>query len=175
MKQKKNRNHIIFISIIALAICILAVSQGIPVMAKSVTSSKKLSISRSSMKMNPGAQKNLTIKNTHKKVKWSSSNRKIAVITSQTGKYKTKAVIQAKKTGTCTITVKSGSVKRKCKIRVLEDSKNRNSDTKPNSTINPNTNADNTTAGIQFESVSATENSIAVTLKIYNNTKYEAV
>lgn len=173
MKQKQNKNHIIFISVMALAICILTVNQGIPAMAKSVTSFKKLSVSRSSMKMNPGTQKKLTIKNAHKKVKWSSSNRKIAVITSKTGKYKNKAVIQAKKTGTCTITVKSGSLKRKCKIRVLEDSNTRNSDTKPNSNINPNTDTGSTTVGVQFESVSATESSIAVTLKIYNNTKQQ--
>lgn len=164
MKQKKNKKHII--PVIILTICILTTNQGIPAIAKSITASKKLSISRSSMKMNPNTRKKLTIRNATKKVKWSSSNRKIAVIKSKTGKYKNKAVIQAKTPGTCTITAKSGSLKRKCKIRILEDSKN-------NTNLNTDTPIGSTTAGVQFESVSATKNSIAVTLKMYNDTKKE--
>lgn len=164
MKQKKSRKRIIFISVIALAICILSADQGSLTIAKSMAAIKKLNISRSSLKMKSGTQKKLTIKNAHKKVKWSSNNRKVAVIKSKTGKYENKAVIWAKTSGTCTITAKSGNAKGKCKIRVLKVSKD---NTNPNS----NTNADDTTAGIQFESVSVTKDSIAVTLKMYNNAK----
>lgn len=169
--MKSKQKYITFIYTITLAICILTANQSISATAKSATSSKKLNISRSSMNMKPNTQKKLTIRNAHKKVKWSSSNRKIAVITSKTGKHKNKAVIRAKKAGTCTITVKSGSIKRKCKVRVLEDGNTHN--TTPNSNIKPNADTNGTTAGIEFETVSATENSIAVTLKMYNNTKQQ--
>lgn len=187
MSQKQNKNHCIFISIITLLLCITAADPNATVSAKSTATPKKLNISRSSMNMKSGSQKKLTIRNAHKKVKWISSNRKIAAITSKTGKYRNKAVIRAKKAGSCTITAKSASVKCKCRVRVLkknnahnsapESSQKPNADTgnstqKPNQ--KPNTNTDTVrTAGIQFESVSTTENSMAVTLKMYNNTEQQ--
>lgn len=154
--------------IITLAICILAATQIIPVTveAANTSKSKAITISRSSMNAKPGDKVKLSIKNTSKKVKWSSGNHKVAVITSKTGKYKSKAVIRIKKQGNCTITAKVGKLKRKCKIRVSKDNNT-------NSHTDLNTNTTGTTAGVQFESVSATESSIAVTLKIYNNTKQQ--
>lgn len=133
---------------------------------------KKLTISRSSMKMSPGDKVKLNIKNANKKVKWSSGNRKIAVIASKSGKYKNKAVIRAKKQGNCTITAKVGKQKRKCKVRIktTEEYENRHSD----NTADVQFEKDNA-AGIQFEKVSATDDSIAVTLKMYNYTKQPIV
>ena len=51
------------------------------------------------------------MKNTKKKVKWSSSKKAVASVTK-------KGVVKAKKKGKATITIKAGSLKKTCKITV---------------------------------------------------------
>ena len=58
-----------------------------------------------------------TVKGSRKKVKWSSSNKSVATVTS-------KGLIKGKKAGKATITVKCGKLKKKCKVTVKQaDSK----------------------------------------------------
>ncbi|MCD7824716.1 MAG: Ig-like domain-containing protein [Clostridiaceae bacterium] len=79
--------------------------------------SKKASVSKS-MSITVGKTKKLTVKNANKKVKWSTSNKKVAKVTKSTGKKKNVATIKGVKAGTATITAKVGKQKLKCKVTV---------------------------------------------------------
>lgn len=68
-------------------------------------------ISKSKASVNKGKTITLSIKNTKQKVKWSSSNKKIATVNS-------KGVVKGIKKGTVTITAKVGNKKYTCKITV---------------------------------------------------------
>lgn len=60
----------------------------------------------------------LSIKNPTKKVKWTTSNKKVVAIKSIRGKNKKTCTIKAKKKGEATITAKVGKKKFKCKVTV---------------------------------------------------------
>ena len=78
---------------------------------------KKVSISKKSASMTVGSKLTLKLKNAKaSKVKWSSSNKKIATVSS-------KGVVTAKKKGKATITAKYGSKKYKCTITVKAKAK----------------------------------------------------
>ena len=76
-----------------------------------VVSAASVKISKTKYKMNKGEKFTLKVTGTKKTVKWSSSNKKIATVSS-------KGKVTAKKKGTVTITAKVGSKKYKCKITV---------------------------------------------------------
>lgn len=66
----------------------------------------------------------IKVKNARKKVKWSTSNKKIAKIANTGGKYRRKAVIKAgSKAGTCYIRAKVGKKTLKCKVIVKKYTK----------------------------------------------------
>lgn len=77
-------------------------------------------LNRQTVSITVGKTVQLTVKNTKAKVKWSSSNKKIATVT---GKGK----VKAKKAGKATITAKVGKKSFKCKVTVK---KRRNVDKK---------------------------------------------
>ena len=61
----------------------------------------------------------IKVKNAKKKVKWSTTNKKIATIKKTKGKYRQTATIKAgKKKGTCYIKAKIGKKTLKCKVKV---------------------------------------------------------
>ncbi len=79
-------------------------------------------INKSKYTMNVGEKYTLKMKGTKKKVKWSTSNKKVATVNS-------KGKVTAKKKGTATITAKVGNKKYKCKIKVEKPTINKNSKT----------------------------------------------
>lgn len=84
--------------------------------ASAATKAAKLSKSKASVTV--GKTVKLSVKNATKKVKWSTSNKKIAKVSKTSGKKKATAVIKGVKAGTATITAKVGNKKLKCKVTV---------------------------------------------------------
>lgn len=93
-----------------------------------VDAAKKVKLNKSKLSLNVGKSYTLKLKNNKRKVKWSSSKKKIATVTK-------KGKVTAKKTGNCNITAKVGKKKYVCKVTV----KNKKS-------IVPNTNNNNSNA-----------------------------
>ena len=100
--NKRNR-----ISILIIAVLVLFVSIGSAVNVDAAT----VKLNKKSVTLKVGKTVTLKVKGTKKKVKWVSSNKKVATVT-QKGKVK------AKKKGTATIYAKVGKKKLKCKIKV---------------------------------------------------------
>lgn len=75
-----------------------------------------VSLSRKDELLAIGDHFDLTLKNTKSKVKWSTSNKKVATI-KKISKYKYR--VYGKKAGKATITAKVGKKKYKCKVQVL--------------------------------------------------------
>lgn len=91
-------------------------------------------INKKSISIKVGKTYKLKVKGTKKKVKWSSSNKKVATVSS-------KGVVKGKKAGKATITAKVGKKKYKCKVTVTAVKKNtpstNNTSTTPQSTPVP--------------------------------------
>lgn len=88
---------------IVLAVGMLSVSQ--------VSAASKLKLNAAKANLTVGQSKQLKVKNTKKKVTWSSNKKSVATV-SKTGKVK------AKKAGKTTITAKVGKTRLKCVITV---------------------------------------------------------
>lgn len=81
--------------------------------ASTVMAAKKpgAKISKAKLTLTVGQSYKLNVKNYKKKVKWSSSSKSVATVSS-------KGKVTAKKAGTATITAKAGKKKLKCKVTV---------------------------------------------------------
>ena len=80
---------------------------------------EKMKLTKKKITMETGTAARLRVKNVHKKVKWSSSNRKIVRVTRIKGKYGQSVVLKAgKKTGTCWVRARIGKKVLKCRVRV---------------------------------------------------------
>lgn len=79
--------------------------------AKPKLNKKKLSVTK-------GDTATLTVKKAKKKVKWSTSKKKIVKITKVSGKKKSQAVIKGVKPGKAVVTAKVGKKKLTCKVTV---------------------------------------------------------
>ena len=75
-------------------------------------------ISSKSASLDPGDKMTIRLRNAKGKVKWSTSSRKVAVVSKRRGKKGAVITVTAKKAGTCTITAKSAGRKYKCRITV---------------------------------------------------------
>lgn len=82
-----------------------------------IDASAKVKINKNSVTMNSGETITLKVNGTKKKVKWSSSNKKVVIVNN-------KGKITAKKKGTATITAKVGGKKYRCKVIVKNKDKN---------------------------------------------------
>ena len=71
----------------------------------------KIQLNKKKVTLIVGEKTKLKLKNNKKKVKWSSSKRTVAIVSS-------KGVVTAKKKGTATITAKAGKKKYTCKVTV---------------------------------------------------------
>ena len=90
-----------------LAVCFALVLMAAPI--RSEAAAPKLNKKTASVTVGKTVQ--LTVKNTKSKVKWSTSNKKIATVTS-------KGLVKGKKVGTATVTAKVGKKSLKCKVTV---------------------------------------------------------
>ena len=104
---------------IFIAICSFSFLQvtimNLPI--SSIVEASSIKISKTNYTLSVGSTYKLKIKGTSKKVKWSTSNKKIATVNSS-GK------VTAKKKGTCTITGKVNGKKYTCKITVKKSISN---------------------------------------------------
>ncbi len=89
-----------------------------------VQAAKKVKINKSKATIKVGQTVQLKVKNTKKKVKWKTSNKKVATV-SKKGKVK------GKKVGKATITAKVGKKKYRCKVSVIASATSNNTVQKP--------------------------------------------
>lgn len=80
--------------------------------AGTITQAAKVKLNKSKQTMEVGQKVKLKVKNYKKKVKWSSSKKKVAQVSK-------KGVVKAKTPGKTVITAKAGNKKMKCKITVI--------------------------------------------------------
>ena len=98
--------------LLMIALCLFLCQAGAQAAAKP-------SLSRKSLTIKAGKTKTLSVRHASRKVKWSTSNKKIAKIKKKSGKHNQKVVIKAgKKAGKCYIKAKIGKKTLKCKITV---------------------------------------------------------
>ena len=93
-------------SVAAIAITVVAVNP------MSTDAKKAVKLNKSKLTLQTGKTSKLKLKNTKKKVKWSSKNKKVATVSS-------KGVVKAVSVGKTTITAKSGKKKYSCKVTVV--------------------------------------------------------
>ncbi len=75
-------------------------------------------LSKSKVSMDIGVKETIKLKNSKSKVKWSSSNKKVAVVMKKCGKNGSIITVKTKKHGTCKITATSGGKKYRCTVKV---------------------------------------------------------
>lgn len=86
--------------------------------------SKDKGISKTKMTIYTNMSETLKIANPTAKVKWKSSNRKIASVLGTTGrKNEIATIVSGNKIGTCTITAFVGKKSYKCRVAVKKDKK----------------------------------------------------
>ena len=99
--------------------CFLLIGFSLFFVRTGVQAAVKPSLSRKSIKITVGKTKTLKVRHASRKVKWTTTNKKIAKIKKKSGKRKQKVVIKAgKKPGKCYIKAKIGKKTLKCKIIV---------------------------------------------------------
>ncbi len=80
-------------------------------MINEVEAKAKVKLNKTKLTLVKGKSYTLKVMGNKKKIKWSTSNKKVAIVNS-------KGKVTGKKAGTCTITAKIGSKKYKCKVTV---------------------------------------------------------
>ena len=94
-----------------LCAIVMVLIMAFSVTPESVFAAKKVKLNKTKATVYVGKSVQLKVNNNRKKVKWSTSNKKVAIV-SKKGKVK------GKKVGKATITAKIGKKKYKCKITV---------------------------------------------------------
>ena len=139
-------------------ICIT--TMGILLATTTIHAAEKVKLNKTSLILEEGSSQTLKVTGSKKSVKWSSSNKKVAIV-SKKGK------VTAKKSGNCKITAKTSSKKYICKVKVTK---------KPDSTTPAETNADK--EDIMVKELIIKENNKEIYGKIYypkKEGKYPAV
>ncbi len=104
--------HKILLAILISGLMVFVTPMVYPFMESGYTvQAATVKLSKKTLTMNKGEKYTLKITGTKKKVKWSTSDKKIATVNS-------KGLVTAKGKGTATITAKVGKSKYKCKIKV---------------------------------------------------------
>lgn len=94
-----------------LMVIMFTFAMSLSIMPVQTDAAKKVKLNRSSLTLCVGKSAKLTVKNTTKKVKWSSSKRSVATVTQR-------GSVKAKGRGNCRITAKVGEKKYVCKVTV---------------------------------------------------------
>ncbi|MCI8956136.1 MAG: hypothetical protein HFG29_03980 [Eubacterium sp.] len=117
-----------------LAIMLTLVLSIAMIPTTSVSAAKKVKLNKTKATIYVGKTVTLKLKNNKNKIKWSSSNKKVATVTK-------KGKVKGKKIGKAIITAKVGKKKYKCKIIVKRKTtnNNRNNDNITINNINSNT------------------------------------
>ena len=110
--MKENRRNVWKRLSAGLLVIAMAVTLAFGGWSGEAKAAVKPKLSKTSAAMYPGQSTKLKVKNTSAKVKWSSSNKKIAKVSS-------KGTVKAVKLGKCTITAKVKGKKLKCKVAVV--------------------------------------------------------
>lgn len=107
---------------VTLAVAMVVVGSGVQTPSAGAKKAKTPKLSKKKISATVGAQTTLSVSNAKKKVKWSTSNKKIVKISSKSGKKKSTATLVAVKKGKATITAKVGKKKLKCVVTVKASS-----------------------------------------------------
>ena len=110
--MKENRRNVWKRLSAGLLVIAMAVTLAFGGWSGEAKAAVKPKLSKTSVAMYPGQSTKLKVKNTSAKIKWSSSNKKIAKVSS-------KGTVKAVKLGKCTITAKVKGKKLKCKVAVV--------------------------------------------------------
>ena len=110
--MKENRRNVWKRLSAGLLVIAMAVTLAFGGWSGEAKAAVKPKLSKTSAAMYPGQSTKLKVKNTSAKVKWFSSNKKIAKVSS-------KGTVKAVKLGKCTITAKVKGKKLKCKVAVV--------------------------------------------------------
>ena len=102
------------LSMIAVMVCMIVAFM--PMLGQGHAHAASIKLSNTKVYLVKGDSFKLTVKGTKAKVKWKSSNKKIATVS--------KGKIKAKKNGKCTITAKVKGKTLKCKVTVQKATKN---------------------------------------------------
>ena len=102
--KKQLKKHFSFIIAVLMVISLIIIPR--------TAQAASVKLNKTKLTMNVGGVYHLKVSGTNKKVTWSSTDSKVASVSS--GKVK------AKKTGTATITAKIGSKKLKCQIKIKD-------------------------------------------------------
>lgn len=102
--KKLLKKHFSFIIAVLMVISLIIIPR--------TAQAASVKLNKTKQTMNVGGVYHLKVSGTNKKVTWSSTDSKVASVSS--GKVK------AKKTGTATITAKIGSKKLKCQIKIKD-------------------------------------------------------
>lgn len=99
-----------------------AASKSAHVPEKSAHASK-MKLSRSSITLTAGGTAKLRVKKASKKVRWTSSNKRIVTVSKPSGKYRQKVLLRAAdQPGSCVIRAKVGKKTLKCRVTVTGSS-----------------------------------------------------
>lgn len=121
-----------------LAVSLLAIAMILTLLpATNASAAAKTKLNKKSATIYVGKTVSLKLKNNKKKVKWTSSNKKVATVSN-------KGKVKGKKAGKTTITAKVGNKKYKCNITV-KNKKANNNISNDNNTNNNNNNTNNST------------------------------
>ena len=107
MKTKRSSRAILWLSIFFAFMIIL------PMTAVRVYAASAVKLSRNKLTVSVDDKQTLKVTGTTKKITWSSSNKKVARVSS-------KGVVKALKAGKATISAKVGGKQLKCKVTVYE-------------------------------------------------------
>lgn len=129
--------------------------------ATSVHAAAKPKLNKKKVSVYVGKTKTIKLKNANRKVKWSTSNKKIKIV-KKSGKYSNTVKIKGKKKGTVKLTAKVNGKKYVCKVTVKKKAAN----TSTNNTSN-NGNYNNTSGGNSNTGTSSTVSSNFAYLKNY--------
>ena len=147
-----------------LCAIVLVIVLAFSVTPDSVFAAKKAKISKTKATIYVGKTNKLKVKNNKKKVKWSTSNKKVA-------KVSKKGKVKGIKAGKATITAKVGKKAYKCKIKVKKKRNKKSNIKKPvikpaesETTVEPTTKTEETTTPEVTEAASYnTDSSLEVT------------